>query len=604
MDRATIDSILDKMQKPAAASDQLATVRASLPSPINKKVDIDDLDDDDDNDDDEYVPVGLQGLLGASEKLLAVNRGVDKPDERDSLIFKRFMTTDRLLSERIDMDADRTRAKIMPAIAKQKSLRSMHPFVFDNYMEGFLLGNPLSTPLEEINPLHLVEQSRRVTQMGPGGIGSDNAVTQDMQNIHSSQFGFLSLLEGPECLGKDTSVYTKEGWVDFSSVNINTLFACNINGALEYHRAFSITAIPFKGDLIKAQHKNILMRVTPNHRVYYSTTKTTDWNKYKVAYASEVYGKFIRLPCWHLPCRGDKADQALFNLPGVGEVSVEDFCSFMGWYLSEGNIGEKRPSITITQCSIANPDCFSEIELLLTRMGIKYTVRKYCKKHTKAGKNNGFNIYNHNLHKFLISYIPGERLCHEKGFPEDLLEYSISARKALLHAMMQGDGRINKTHNTYCTTSSTLALGVERLMISLGLPVRIRLEPDVREHVTTMNYAVAQFKVKEKSIWGKSYGHKNYPGKTYGSHWSREPYDDIVYCATVPGSKLYVRGSKETQAFWTGNSEKAGIDTRFSWGTRIGSNGKLYQLFKDRISGKMKWMSPSDLDGKVLGLPQ
>ena len=176
---------------------KVETVRAAVPKP-RKQLHIDDLDDDDEGEQDEYIPVGIDGLLHASEKLLAVNRGLDKPDERDSLIFKRFMTTDRLLAERISMDADRVRGKVMPAIAKQRSLRSLHPFMFDHYMEGFLLGNPLSTPLEEINPLHLVEQSRRVTQMGPGGIGSDNAVTEDMQAIHPSQFGFISGLEGPE----------------------------------------------------------------------------------------------------------------------------------------------------------------------------------------------------------------------------------------------------------------------------------------------------------------------------------------------------------------------------------------------------------------------
>jgi hypothetical protein len=33
------------------------------------------------------MPVGVEGLLAASEKLLAINRGVVEPDERDSMKF-------------------------------------------------------------------------------------------------------------------------------------------------------------------------------------------------------------------------------------------------------------------------------------------------------------------------------------------------------------------------------------------------------------------------------------------------------------------------------------------------------------------------------------
>lgn len=195
MDKSLVDEILSKMQKPASLVDR---VRKKVPESEPRK--------DKDPEADDYVPVGLGGILSASEKLLALNRGLEQPDDRDSLVFKRFMTTDKLLAERIKMDADRTRGKILPMLAKQKSLKNLHPFAFDNYTTGYLLGNPLSTPLEEINPIHLVEQTRRVTQMGPGGIGSDNAITEDMQAISGSQFGFLSSLEGPESekIGIDT----------------------------------------------------------------------------------------------------------------------------------------------------------------------------------------------------------------------------------------------------------------------------------------------------------------------------------------------------------------------------------------------------------------
>lgn len=150
-----------------------------------------------------YVPVGLKGLLSSSEKLLAINRGLEDVDERDSYAYKRLWGVDKHLDERIKLDAGQLRRGLMRNAVRRKNLNAAYPFMFDNYSLGLVIGdpqeaNPLSAPLEEINPLHILEQARRVTQMGPGGIGSDDAITEDAQSVHPSQFGFISTIEGPE----------------------------------------------------------------------------------------------------------------------------------------------------------------------------------------------------------------------------------------------------------------------------------------------------------------------------------------------------------------------------------------------------------------------
>lgn len=387
MKRSQVDSILDKVHKRASAQ---AAIRGILPTrtPI-KDVNSNGIDDDDEE---EYVPVGVGGLIAASQKLLAINRGLDKTDARDALMFKRILTPDRLIGERIKLDAEGIRRSIMNRVSRSKSLSALHPFTFDGYTEKFIVGNPLSSPLEEINPLHLVEQSRRVTQMGPGGIGTDNAITQDMQSIATDQFGFISPTEGPECLKKNTYVFTQDGWKFWEEVKEDTLFACNIDGLIEFHKATALHVSKFEGELICIHTADIRMSVTPNHRVYYTTPNST----------TEAVGLAVEL----------------YNTP--------------------------------------------------------------------------INI------------------------PED------------------------KHNNNY------------------------QVQP---------------------------------------SDWSKEPYNDLVYCATVPGSKLLVRGSPTTQAYWTGNSERVGIDVRLAWGTKIGSDGKPYQKFFDRRAGKQRWMSPEDLDGMTIKVP-
>lgn len=145
-------------------------------------------------------------ILAASEKILAVNRGLVDPDERDSLVFRTMHPVDKLIQERIDLDANSLLRKTLRRLARQKNLNGIGVNHFDNYTESLITKSELSMPLEEINPMHLVEQSRRVTQMGPGGLPSDQSITEDAQDLHPSEFAFLSALEGPESgrIGVDT----------------------------------------------------------------------------------------------------------------------------------------------------------------------------------------------------------------------------------------------------------------------------------------------------------------------------------------------------------------------------------------------------------------
>ena len=155
---------------------------------------------------DDDIGGGVETILAATEKILAVNKGIAEPDERDSLRFRVLHPMHNLLEERIDLDANNIFRRSMRRIARQKSLKPININHFNGYGVNLITGNSLSMPLEEINPLHLLEQARRVSQMGPGGLPSDQSITEEAQNLHPSEFGFLSVLEGPESgrIGVDT----------------------------------------------------------------------------------------------------------------------------------------------------------------------------------------------------------------------------------------------------------------------------------------------------------------------------------------------------------------------------------------------------------------
>lgn len=156
------------------------------------------------------VPADVDTILASTEKLLAISKGLADTDDRDSLEFRRIHTVADLLNERIHLDADKLLRTAMRRLSRQRSLKALHTNHFGQYASGLIVGHPLSSPLEEINPMHLAEQARRITALGPGGIPSTESVTEEAQNVNPSQFGFFSSLETPE--SEKAGVDVRQAW--------------------------------------------------------------------------------------------------------------------------------------------------------------------------------------------------------------------------------------------------------------------------------------------------------------------------------------------------------------------------------------------------------
>lgn len=176
------------------------TVSTNTTSPVTVEQPVKEFKPDFELDDDgeEYMSVGVDGVLAASEKLLAMNRGLVQADERDSLTYQKIFRPNNLFRERIKMDSGKIGRSVMYQAAKRKNLSGLLPGAFDGYIDAVLRGNPLTSPLEEINPMQLKENARRITKMGPGGIPSSESITPEAQAVHPSQFGFIDSVAGPE----------------------------------------------------------------------------------------------------------------------------------------------------------------------------------------------------------------------------------------------------------------------------------------------------------------------------------------------------------------------------------------------------------------------
>jgi DNA-directed RNA polymerase beta subunit len=87
-----------------------------------------------------------------------------------------------------------------------------------------------------------------------------------------------------------------------------------------------------------------------------------------------------------------------------------------------------------------------------------------------------------------------------------------------------------------------------------------------------------------------------------GSEQYTKPYSGKIYCATVEGGVLYVRGGGK-RGFWCGNSMKIGVDMRLARNAKKGPNNILYTPFQNPKTGKEEWVSTLAATQSIIGFP-
>lgn len=475
-----------------------------------------------DDDDDDYVPVGVGGVLESSRKLLDMNRGLVGQDERDSLVFKTLMTPDRLMSERVRMDADQLRRNMARRVSKNKSFKGIQPGFFNEYIGGIMHGSPLALPLEEINPMHLIDQHRRITHMGQGGLPSRDVITPESQ-----------------CHSHDTEVFTKDGWKLWPEVDVHDLLACRVDDRLEFHKPKCLWESQYDGVMYGVDSRSVNFLVSPNHRFYTaSSARTSEWYWET---AEQHHGKFRVYLSTSEPYLGsDDSDE--FNLPEVVKhvsgywlnevppLNMGDFCEFLGWYLSEGShydgVTANRYCVTISQCPEVNPSKCDDIKSLLDSLPFSYNQKRH-----------NFKIKS----RVLYEYVSQFGKCKDKFIPDFLFEVKPEYRRRFLEAFLKGDGSTKNDSKLYFSSSLALVVGIERLLISCGASTSLRKPWSAKDRsgaYTCWLYGVAELVSPVKTSKANSHYTENYSGN--------------IYCATVEGGMLLTR--RGGSAFWSGNS--------------------------------------------------
>jgi DNA-directed RNA polymerase beta subunit len=137
-------------------------------------------------------------MLRSTQKLLNISRKEEETDDREAPEFANVLSAEDFIEERIDKDAGRTTKELLWKLRRDRNLGRMPRGALNNYWDSLMLGSGLAAPLEETNPIQILDQQNRIVKTGEGGIRSAEEVIDEARDVNVGQLGFIDLVSGPE----------------------------------------------------------------------------------------------------------------------------------------------------------------------------------------------------------------------------------------------------------------------------------------------------------------------------------------------------------------------------------------------------------------------
>ena len=148
-----------------------------------------------------FKSVTPKALLATSQKILKVRKGQEEPDQRDSLTFKDLYGVDDLLNAYFEKSTPKIVAKLARSSENKDKLREIiSSSDYGDTIKNFFIGPQadLSSTTPQTNPLEMLNEWRKTTIMGTGGIQSRHAITDEARDLHPSHIGFLDPIATPD----------------------------------------------------------------------------------------------------------------------------------------------------------------------------------------------------------------------------------------------------------------------------------------------------------------------------------------------------------------------------------------------------------------------
>lgn len=140
-------------------------------------------------------------MTRATKKMLGVMNGSEQEDERDSLVFKDLYTIADFAKEQLT--AFNVQRGIQKRVARQidsaDGLRQViKGGMFSAPLTKTFTDNSLARDADQVNPVEMLASSFQTSIMGPGGIQSDQSISDEAKLISPSHLGFLDPIKTPE----------------------------------------------------------------------------------------------------------------------------------------------------------------------------------------------------------------------------------------------------------------------------------------------------------------------------------------------------------------------------------------------------------------------
>jgi DNA-directed RNA polymerase beta subunit len=139
-----------------------------------------------------------QLMLDASKKLLGVFGRHVEADDRDNVVFSKFLGAEDYVKEHIEHDAGKIQLKAKNKLRQKRNLSWLHAGFFSPQIKSVFVGNSLAQNIEGVNPMEQYMLAHKVTKMGTGGIGSTEAIPDSSREVNESQFGLLDPIQTVE----------------------------------------------------------------------------------------------------------------------------------------------------------------------------------------------------------------------------------------------------------------------------------------------------------------------------------------------------------------------------------------------------------------------
>jgi len=151
-----------------------------------------------------HVTLTIDDFVGAIKYLIGLQNGHGKTDDIDHLANRRLRCVGELVNQ-TSFKAGLLRLersiKEKMSLAKPDELPTPAAFVnprpIISAITEFFRRNRLSSILDQVNPLSEIDNLRRISVMGPGGITRERA-SFSMRDIHSSQYSRICPVRSPE----------------------------------------------------------------------------------------------------------------------------------------------------------------------------------------------------------------------------------------------------------------------------------------------------------------------------------------------------------------------------------------------------------------------